>query len=181
MKAASRLPAALALAAIRFYQRHLSPHKGFSCALRVATGGASCSAYGHAVIARFGLKRGLGLLQRRLELCGHVHMRTHAAAPPHPRLKYQQGFCDAPTCDGPCDLPCHGHGHCLSADTAIDVADCGGNTAGCATDIANCGRPTRRCDWRGWRGARRRNRERLDAAAAQIARREATKREERTR
>ena len=60
MKAAD----ALALAAIRFYQRRISPHKGFSCALRVATGGASCSAYGYAVIARFGLARGLGLLQK---------------------------------------------------------------------------------------------------------------------
>jgi putative component of membrane protein insertase Oxa1/YidC/SpoIIIJ protein YidD len=67
MKAA----AALALAAIRFYQRHISPHKGFSCALRVATGGASCSAYGYAVIARFGLVRGLGLLQRRLLPMGY--------------------------------------------------------------------------------------------------------------
>jgi putative component of membrane protein insertase Oxa1/YidC/SpoIIIJ protein YidD len=42
--------AALALAAIRCYQRRISPHKGFSCALRVATGGAGCSAYGYAVI-----------------------------------------------------------------------------------------------------------------------------------
>jgi putative component of membrane protein insertase Oxa1/YidC/SpoIIIJ protein YidD len=60
----------LALAAIRGYQRWLSPHKGFCCALRV-TGGASCSAYGYQVIERFGLHRGLGLLGRRLELCGH--------------------------------------------------------------------------------------------------------------
>lgn len=177
MKAAT----ALALAAIRFYQRHLSPRKGFSCALRVATGGASCSAYGHAVIARFGLARGLGLLQRRLELCGHVHMRAHAVPPPHPRLKHQRGFCDLPTCDAPCDLPCHGHGHCLSADTAIDAAGCGGDMTGCAADVADCGWPTRKCDWRGWRGARKRNREGLDAAAEQIARREATKREERER
>jgi putative component of membrane protein insertase Oxa1/YidC/SpoIIIJ protein YidD len=29
-----------ALCAIRGYQRFLSPYKGFSCALRVATGGA---------------------------------------------------------------------------------------------------------------------------------------------
>jgi uncharacterized protein len=93
-----RPAAALALAAIRFYQRFVSPYKGFSCALRVATGGASCSAYGYAVIARFGLLRGLGLQQRRFELCGHVHMRTRAPAPPHPLLKHQQGFCDVAGC-----------------------------------------------------------------------------------
>lgn len=162
MKAASRLPATLALAAIRFYQRHLSPHKGFSCALRVATGGASCSAYGHAVIARFGLKRGLGLLQRRLALCGHVHMRTYAAAPRHPRMKYQRGFCDAPACDGPCDLPCHGHGHCLTADTALDVASCAG-------DVSDCGSSRKRRR----RNERTRSNAELDAAAERIRRRSA--------
>ena len=151
--------AALALAAIRCYRRFISPYKGYSCALRAATGGASCSAYGHAVIARFGLKRGLGLLRRRFELCGHVHMRAHASAPQHPRMKYQRGSCD---------LPCHGH--CVSAD-AVDAL-------GCASDAADCcsSMPTR-----GWRGARKRNRERLDATAERIARREATKREERRR
>jgi uncharacterized protein len=149
--------ATLALAAIRFYQRRLSPYKGFSCALRVATGGASCSAYGHAAIARFGLRRGLGLLQRRLDLCGHVHMRAHTRPPPHPRLKHQRGFCDAPACDAPCDLP--GHGHCLSFDTAADVA-------GCVPDAGDCGSSRRRA-------ARKREDAALDAAAERIRRRHA--------
>lgn len=153
MKAAT----ALALAAIRFYQRFISPHKGYSCALRAATGGASCSAYGHAVIARFGLGRGLGLLQRRLELCGHVHMRANAVPPPHPRLKYQRGFCDLPTCDAPCDLPCHGHG--LSADTALDLA-------GCLGDAADCGSSRQRRR----RNERTRSSAELDAAAERIRR-----------
>jgi uncharacterized protein len=146
--------AALALAAIRFYQRFMSPYKGFSCALRAATGGDSCSAYGHAVIARFGLVRGLGLLQRRFELCGHAHDRLRAVAPPHPRLKYQRGFCD-----GPCDVPCHGHGHCLSIDTACDVA-------GCAVDARDCGSSRRREE-------RRRTNAELDAITEQIRRRNA--------
>jgi putative component of membrane protein insertase Oxa1/YidC/SpoIIIJ protein YidD len=157
-----RIAAASALAAIRFYQRFLSPYKGFSCALRVATGGASCSAYGHAVIARFGLQRGLALLQRRFALCGHAHARLRAAAPPHPRLKYQRGFCD-----GPCDLPCHGHGHCLSLDTAIDAL-------GCACDVSDCGSSRRR-------EQDRRSREELDAITERIRQREATRRQERER
>ena len=146
---------AAALAAIRFYQRRISPHKGFSCALRVATGGASCSAYGYAVIERFGLLRGLGLLQRRLELCGHVHRRACASAPPHPRLKHQRGFCDVP-CDGPCDLPCHGHDGCLSIDTMLDMASCG-------CDLSEW-RPSRR------RGGRARTTGDLDAAAERTRR-----------
>jgi len=158
------IAAALALATIRFYQRFVSPYKGFSCALRVATGGASCSAYGHAVIARFGLVRGLGLLQRRFELCGHVYRRAHACPPAHPRLKYQLGFCDAP-----CDLPCDGHGHCMSADTVVDAAKC-------VLDASDCGWPSRR-----GRLQRARSSEELDAAAERVRRREARIREEQDR
>jgi putative component of membrane protein insertase Oxa1/YidC/SpoIIIJ protein YidD len=157
--------AAPALAAIRFYRRFISPPKGFSCALRVATGGASCSAYGYAVIARFGLGRGLGLLQRRFELCGHVHARMHAVPPPHPRLRHQQGFCDVPACD----LPCHGHGGgCVSADTAFDAL-------GCACDAGDC--------WssgnRGRRDERSRSSAELDAAAERIRRQQARRRDQR--
>jgi putative component of membrane protein insertase Oxa1/YidC/SpoIIIJ protein YidD len=153
--------AALALAAIRFYQRHISPRKGFSCALRVVTGGASCSAYGHAVIARFGLARGLGLLRRRLALCSHVHGRLHPSPPPHPRLKYQRGFCDAS-----CDLPCLDYGDCISADTALDVV-------GCAPDVADCWSSRKR----GQRGGRARSSGELDAATERI-RRQAEKKQE---
>ena len=57
----------LALAAIRLYQRHLSPHKGFCCAYRVHTGRASCSSLGYRAIRRFGLWLGLVILHRRLD------------------------------------------------------------------------------------------------------------------
>ncbi|WP_211172449.1 membrane protein insertion efficiency factor YidD [Massilia forsythiae] len=136
-----------ALAAIRAYQRWLSPHKGFCCALRAATGADSCSAYGYRVIERFGLRRGLGLLDRRLALCGQVHRRAPpaplalsgtpgAAAPPGRRAQVrpplpgrQGGFCDVPSCD--CDLPgCDAHARsgagkvCDALDCASDAADC---------------------------------------------------------
>ena len=120
-----------ALAAIRCYQRWISPHKGFGCALRIATGAESCSTYGYRVIARFGLRRGFALLQRRLALCGHVH-RSAPRAPsplPAPWLRSQQGSCDVP-CDAPdCGSPgCHAP-HCNAPDwckpDACDVCDCG--------------------------------------------------------
>ena len=99
----------LALAAIRGYQRWISPYKGFCCALRAITGADSCSAYRYRVIARFGLRRGLGLLSRRLELCGHVHRSGMLAAPPlqpspsvrNPWRHKEQGHCDVP-CDASC-------------------------------------------------------------------------------
>jgi putative component of membrane protein insertase Oxa1/YidC/SpoIIIJ protein YidD len=165
--------AALALAAIRFYQRFISPHKGFACALRVATGGASCSAYGHAVIARFGLKRGLGLLDRRLALCGHVHRQLPRPPTPllHPRARRQQGFCDAP-----CDLPCHVHGCHFPCD---GHHHCGGAARHLPCDVFDACDVCDGCDaWKRWRERRRRRRQEqdtrdLDAAAERIRRRNA--------
>jgi len=122
MRPASGLASALALAAIRGYQRWLSPHKGFGCAFRVATGGDSCSAYGYRVIERFGLRRGLGLLDRRLALCGHVHRSAQAArgpAPPqvrHPLLHYQRGECDP---------------GCALLECGCDACDCGSKVRDC--------------------------------------------------
>jgi putative component of membrane protein insertase Oxa1/YidC/SpoIIIJ protein YidD len=174
----------LALAAIRGYQRWISPHKGFCCALRALTGADSCSAYGYRVIERFGLRRGLGLLERRLELCGHVHRRAAPAAAPlassravrNPWRHKEQGFCDVP-CDSPgCDLPdlpCHGgHGGraCGCADNLLDLASCG-------CDIGDCGRSNRRRAerWRykycGRRARRQRDSTHLDALARRIAER----------
>jgi putative component of membrane protein insertase Oxa1/YidC/SpoIIIJ protein YidD len=121
----------LALAAIRGYQRFLSPLKGFSCAFRAATGADSCSAYGYRVIERFGLRRGLGLLDRRLVLCGHVHRSVRPARTPmhqqvrHPLLHRQRGICE-PSCDLPCDLSCDGIGHSglLDCCSPSDLCDC---------------------------------------------------------
>lgn len=155
----------LALAAIRGYQRWLSPFKGFSCAFRVFTGTDSCSAYGYRVIERFGLRRGLGLLDRRLALCGHVHSRMRPPpAPPHPLRHRQQGFCDAPcdaSCDvAACDLPgCHlPSWPCDTVDGILEVLDCG-------SDVRDC--------W-GWRRNRglRADSVQMDAIAARVRERQ---------
>ena len=101
------LLATLALRAIRAYQRYLSPHKGFRCAYRCATGRDGCSGYGYRVIGRFGLLAGVALLRRRLRLCGETYRRRRSVAP-NPVLYYQRGECD-PGCDVgdcPCDCPC---------------------------------------------------------------------------
>jgi putative component of membrane protein insertase Oxa1/YidC/SpoIIIJ protein YidD len=99
---------ALALAAIAFYQRYLSPRKGYSCAFRVHTGRDSCSAYGKRVIERYGAPYGVQLIKRRLKACS----RTHHA---------QAGFVD-------CDLPCEGPdiSACEDMQAALDAAECCG-------------------------------------------------------
>jgi putative component of membrane protein insertase Oxa1/YidC/SpoIIIJ protein YidD len=118
------LAARCALAAIHAYQRHLSPHKGFSCALRGATGGRSCSAYGYRVIARCGLRKGLRLLRRRLDACGQTH--RFGGGP----LSYQHGDCD-PGCDLSCDV----------GDVASGVFDVLGN---CGCDLGSWGRSNKK-------------------------------------
>jgi putative component of membrane protein insertase Oxa1/YidC/SpoIIIJ protein YidD len=130
---------ALALAAIRFYQRSISPHKGFCCAYATHTGRGSCSALGYRAIQRYGVWRGLFVLDARLEKCGQSHRRHQRLGP----LARQAGFidcgCDAPGCDVPgCDLPgCDLPGNCHwggARDKGLACLD------GCGS----CGD----CDWR---------------------------------
>ncbi|WP_229463759.1 membrane protein insertion efficiency factor YidD [Massilia sp. 9I] len=152
----------LALWAIRLYQRHLSPLKGFSCAYRVATGGASCSAYGYRAIERHGLLAGLALLDRRLQRCGEVHRDRIAGSAParNPLLHYQRGDCDCGGCDVG-DLP---------------GCDCGGGDCGRSRD-----RPGRRCEpFQRWREKRwNANISRLQQERLERKRRERYQRERR--
>ncbi|WP_082616684.1 membrane protein insertion efficiency factor YidD [Massilia sp. Root418] len=130
-----RSPQWLALWLIRLYQRHLSPRKGFVCAFRVHTGRDGCSAYGLRVIARFGLRRGLALLDRRLSDCGQQH-RLHAPprAPARSALRRQAGFCDLPSCDLPsCDVPSGGGAVCRVFDPVLEAL----NTFFSCADVCN--------------------------------------------
>jgi len=122
-----------ALRAITAYQRHLSPRKGFSCAHRVGTGGASCSAHGYRVIERCGLWMGLALLRRRLRACGELQ-RRRAGGRVGPRpFNAQAGFCD-PSCEaGDCEFSGSDCGDCFEdfscgrEYTCADLRNCGCN------------------------------------------------------
>ncbi|RYY64057.1 MAG: membrane protein insertion efficiency factor YidD [Comamonadaceae bacterium] len=105
------LSTTLTLAAIRVYQRFVSPYKGFSCAYRCHTGCASCSALGFRAIRRYGVWRGGGILGRRLERCTVAHRRYAPMA--RARLK-QAGHCDLS-----CDL------HDLGCADIAACNDCG--------------------------------------------------------
>jgi uncharacterized protein len=110
-----------ALTAIAFYQRYLSPLKGFSCAYRVHTGCASCSVLGSRVIARYGLRHGLGVLMLRLNRCGVAHRRFTTG----PRLaRRQAGFCDL-SCDLPCDFSAPDLSSSLCNSVSYCPCDCG--------------------------------------------------------
>ncbi|MES2299168.1 MAG: membrane protein insertion efficiency factor YidD [Pseudomonadota bacterium] len=106
----------LALYAIRFYQRFISPRKGFCCAYASVTGHPSCSALGYRAIRRWGVWRGIGVLDLRLAKCG-VAFRRHVQGPlargARGALGRQGGFADC-SCDGPsaCELPCDSASGC---------------------------------------------------------------------
>jgi putative component of membrane protein insertase Oxa1/YidC/SpoIIIJ protein YidD len=93
----------VALAAIRLYQRYLSPLKGFRCAYRAHTNCASCSALGYRAIRRYGVWRGIAVLRMRLDRCGIAYRRF--AVPPMARSR-QAGFCDLPCDLGGLEMAC---------------------------------------------------------------------------
>lgn len=123
----------LALSAIGFYQRHLSPYKGFRCAYCAYTDNASCSHLGARAIRRFGVWNGLGVLKRRLDKCGVAYRRyrpeaERSSAPRRLVGRHQAGFCDLP-CDAPGECPC----------------DLSFKGAGKVCDVLSCGADC--CDW----------------------------------
>lgn len=95
----------IALLMIVFYQRHISPHKGFSCAYRQHTGHVSCSNLGYRAIRRFGVFKGIGVLKMRFSNCEAVYKSHHLSMQ---KISNQSGFCDLP-CDldlltAPCEI-----------------------------------------------------------------------------
>ena len=115
----------IAMAAIRLYQRHLSPLKGFCCAYSMHSGAASCSALGYRTVRRFGVVGGTMLLHERLHRCGVAHRRHGPTSPTH-RHRRQAGFCDA-ACDvcGACDLA-----SCAAGSCDVDDWDCSDGCGG---------------------------------------------------
>lgn len=145
----------VALAAIRGYQRWISPYKGFHCAYRVHTGCAGCSALGHRVIRRFGVWDGLPLLRERMARCGAVHdayrrrqadLATNAAAGSAYRRPpaAQRGDCDLGCAP---DLPCDGHHGCAACDGPSGPRGDGcGISPRAVCALADCG-DCCSCDW----------------------------------
>lgn len=115
-----------ALALIVAYQRHVSPRKGYRCALRAHTGCPSCSALGYRAIRMRGVLAGLAILRTRLFLCGVAH-RRYGKLPRRPPLR-QRGDCDIGCIDLPVDGDCGGSGsgksNLCEAARCLDSATC---------------------------------------------------------
>ena len=88
----------LSLGLIRFYQRRISPHKGFRCAHAVAHGGPGCSGYAAAVIRARGVWGALALIRQRFRDCRDAFelLKAQAAATEEAGPETAEGVAPAP-------------------------------------------------------------------------------------
>lgn len=100
-----RLTDLFALATIRFYQRRLSPHKGFRCAHAALHGGEGCSGAVARIVQEDGLVAGRRRIAARFRDCRAAHRALQAGAPLSPLAfgadVQTRGVC----CIGPCPVP----------------------------------------------------------------------------
>lgn len=94
------------LTGIRFYQRRLSPHKGFRCAHAALHGGPSCSAVVRRVIEERGVRRGWPDIIAQFRACraAHAQLRLLPAGRTSGGVQGQvraRGVC----CLGPIPIP----------------------------------------------------------------------------
>lgn len=125
----SRLLRAIAIASITGYQKHLSPHKGFSCAHRILYGGDSCSQYIKTAVAQRGLSGAIALSQHRFAACKQAHhiLRSQVGATGQPRKKpkpsspnrVQDCACTELTSEVGCDA-------CTDSLECLNLLDCCG-------------------------------------------------------
>lgn len=100
-----RLLDTLSLAAIRSYQRRLSPHKGFRCAHAALHGGEGCSGAVARIVREDGLLAGRRRIAARFGECRAAHDALRAGVGGGllgigTRVE-TRGVC----CIGPCPIP----------------------------------------------------------------------------
>jgi putative component of membrane protein insertase Oxa1/YidC/SpoIIIJ protein YidD len=78
----------VALFAIAGYQRYISPYKGYCCAYACRKGQPSCSEFGSRVISKYGIGRGLNLLNARLNACRVASMTSPGENRPRQKAEH---------------------------------------------------------------------------------------------
>lgn len=136
----------IAVAAIGGYQRHLSPHKGFSCAHRVLYGDLSCSEYVKHQIQAAGLARGIVMARQRFAACREANqiLRSQWESNGNIQSRSRKKRFWRDNCGSGCTYwDCSG---CDCGDVALPELDCGdfgdcGNSIDCCSggDCGSCG------------------------------------------
>jgi len=111
-------------ALITFYQRYLSPYKGFRCAHCVLHGGASCSAHAKSLLLRRGLVRAFRGMRARFAACGAAAAALNAQANQRRRRIEWEAWADNAPVTAQCCAPdvgsmLHSAGSCADAGACL--------------------------------------------------------------
>ena len=113
---------------IRFYQKYISPYKGFRCAHSVLHGGPGCSGAVLTIVEDKGLIRGFPQIRARFQSCkaAYLSIQKDKEKKPGDRKSYCTEACDCGS-----DLAsCSDGNKCLGS---ISPSDCG------PCDVGDCG------------------------------------------
>lgn len=105
---------------IKFYQKFISPYKGFHCAYAKKHNDCTCSNYGYQVINNHGVVKGFKLLNIRFKECSKAAQSLKSIN--HHHFNKQAGFVDCGGCDG-CDLPSCDVSDACNVFDACDIFD----------------------------------------------------------
>lgn len=123
----------LAIWGVKFYQKFISPYKGFNCPYgKLVPGEQSCSGFGMTVLRNLPFKEAVAEIKTRLHCCHEVNslFRTKLCSQSKwGPYKTQGGFIDGGDCGGDCG----------SGPDCGDCGDCSG------PDCGDCSGPD--CDW----------------------------------
>lgn len=93
---------------ILFYQKYISPYKGFCCAYRHRTGGHSCSSFALKIVRRYGAFGLIRALPKQFKRCELAYLATQEEREEEQKKKEKHGafdWCVIDPCDCTPDLP----------------------------------------------------------------------------
>lgn len=67
----------LAIVVIEYYQKYISPHKGYCCAYSYYTGKPSCSEFTKQCIQKYGIIKTIPLFSKQIEKCKIVYFAEY--------------------------------------------------------------------------------------------------------
>lgn len=108
----------MALQCIVFYQKWISPYKGFCCAYKHRTGGHSCSQYALKVVRRFGVWGLIRGLPEQFDRCHHAYLELQKDQEEEEKKKKDSSWCDCMPTD--CGVPTKS---CSTGDSGASSCD----------------------------------------------------------
>lgn len=128
----NKLISYIALRFILFYQKWISPHKGFCCAYKYKTGGHSCSQYAAKIVRRMGVLGLIRGLPKQFGRCRSAFIdlqreQERRKEEERKRKKQNESFCTACDCSLPDFGSCSGSDVGTGGGSSCDInLDCGG-------------------------------------------------------